>query len=260
MNAPIPAQRLAPPRRYFWTAPEVATLRRLYPTEGPEACRVALPLRTLASIYGQALKLGLQAPENFGKDRKRWLWTEAEIAELRRVYQTEPDRGAINTLAQRLGKPRHIVCAQAAKQGLRAPRFASSPWSSAEEAILRNHAHRHPRTIARHLRHAGFKRSETAIAVHRKRRCLDTTDPDHYTAHALAQLMGVDGKTVTRWIEREGLPAKRRGTARSEAQGGDHWWINRRALRTWIASHAVLVDLRKVERFWFLDLVFGGVA
>lgn len=193
MNAPIPARQLAPPQRYFWTAPEVATLRRLYPTEGPESCRAALPMRTLASIYGQALKLGLHAPENIGKDRKRWLWTGAEIAELRRVYQTEPDRGAINALANRLGKPRHIVCAQAAKQGLRAPRFASTPWSSAEETILRNHAHRHPRTIAGHLRRGGFERSETAITVQRKRLHLDTTDPDHYTAHALAQLMGVDG-------------------------------------------------------------------
>lgn len=261
MNAPLPAQHLAPPRRYFWTAPEVATLTRLYPSAGPEACRAALPLRSLSAIYAKALDLGLHAPPNAGPGRRRWCWTEADLAELTRVYRAAPDRGAINALARRLDKPRAVVTAKAMNLGLIVPRFAPAPWTAAEEDLLRQYAHLCPRRIALRLRRAVHPaRSETAVAVRRKALHLDSADPDHYTAGALAQLMGVDGKTVTRWIEREGLPATRRGTARVKSQGGDHWWISRRTLRTWIASHAQLVDLRKVERYWFIDLAFGGAA
>ena len=70
-------------------------------------------------------------------------------------------------------------------------------------------------------------------------------------------MFGVDGKTVTRWIACEDLPARRRGTARTAAQGGDEWEIERRKLRAWIRDHAQLVDLRKVDRYWFIDLAFG---
>src|SRR5574337_182847 len=122
MNAPLPAQHLAPPQRYFWTAPEVALLTRLYPSAGPEACQAALPLRSLSAIYAKALNLGLHAPPNAGPGRRRWCWTEADLAELTRVYRAAPDRGAIHALARRLDKPRAVVTAKAMNLGLIVPR------------------------------------------------------------------------------------------------------------------------------------------
>src|SRR5574337_1201267 len=154
MNAPLPAQHLAPPQRYFWTAPEVATLTRLYPSAGPEACRAALPLRSLSAIYAKALDLGLHAPPNASPGRRRWCWTEADLAELTRVYRAAPDRGAINALARRMDKPRAVVTAKAMNLGLIVPRFAPAPWTAAEEALLRQYAHLCPRRIALRLRRA----------------------------------------------------------------------------------------------------------
>src|SRR3546814_1003769 len=78
-----------------------------------------------------------------------------------------------------------------------------------------------PGAIAAILRRRGFQRTVTAVVVKTKRLALDRTDVDHFTATALAGVMGVDAKTVTRWIEVAGLKAERRGTDRTAAQGGE---------------------------------------
>lgn len=104
---------------------------------------------------------------------------------------------------------------------------------------------------------AGFRRSETAIVVHRRRIGLSSKDPDHHTANDLAKCLGVDPSTVANWITRGWLPATKRGTERTPQQGGDQWWIHRSAVRRFIVDHAAVVDLRKVDRFWFIDLLAG---
>ena len=111
------------------------------------------------------------------------------------------------------------------------------------------------------LRKAGYVRSATAVHVKRKRLKLGVAEERRaaglYSAHELAELLGVDPKTVTRWIAQEGLPARRRGTARTARQGADEWEIPITKLGPWIRDHAQLLDLRKVDRFWFIDLAFG---
>ena len=44
---------------------------------------------------------------------------------------------------------------------------------------------------------------------------------DGYSANALALAFGVDSHKVTHWIQRNMLRATRRGTERTERQGGD---------------------------------------
>ena len=51
------------------------------------------------------------------------------------------------------------------------------------------------------------------------------------------------------------LKASRRGTARTESQGGDTYWITHAAVREFVLTHPDEVDLRKVEKWWFLDFV-----
>ncbi len=183
-------------------------------------------------------------------------WIDAEI---RRVYEAKPEhRGVVNELARRVGRPRWWVGKRALVLELKAPRFKEPDWTARELELLSTFAHHQPSVIARKFKAHGFRRSETAIVVMRKRQALDLHDPDHFTAMQLAGLLGVDGKTVTRWIFHEGLPAGRRGTVRTPQQGGDMHWIERKQLRVWMGRHAQLIDLRKVDRFWFLDLAFGS--
>ena len=98
-------------------------------------------------------------------------------------------------------------------------------------------------------------RSETAIKVQLRREDADRKDPHHCSASALAQLFGVDPKRVTGWILRGLLKAERRGTDRVATQRGDSWWIHRRAVRRFIIDNASAFDIRKVDKFWFVDLL-----
>lgn len=249
-------QQVTLPRSRFWTMPEVAVLRRDYERLGPEKVRELLPHRTYMAITGKAAVLGIAAPaQTFS--RKRWPADASIDAQIRLVYQSTPARGAINALAARLMRPRWWVSKRALTLGFTSPRFKEPAWAEDEIELLASHADKPLTTIQRVLARNGYRRTLTAIVVKRKRIGIGSRDPNYYTAHHLARLLGVDPGTVTDWIKREGLTANHRGTKRLPQQGGDMWWISRRKLRSWIGAHAQLVDLRKVERFWFIDLMMG---
>lgn len=267
MNAPDPILRIARDGAYkHWTTPEIAVVREVYPLHGPQAVAERLPHRSLMAIYQQAQKLGLKAPARlpspWSKGKKKWTTSDAIDAQIRLVYETGIGRGEVNALARRLMRPRYWVVQRAAALGLKTPRFKELPWRVEEEdylAQLTGRGHTLP-VIARKMREKGYARTATACMVKLKRlgvsRRGDGTEA--WSANQLARLMGVDPTTVgKRWIRLEGLAAKRRGTERTEAQGGDEYLITRDALRRWLKDHAQSVDLRKVDKFFFWSVVFN---
>jgi hypothetical protein len=243
----------------FWTGREELILRNTYPAKGLPGCIAALPGRSATSIYQRAGKLGLISPRtNPSVPRERWATSDAIDAVIRRAYHTTPTKGDIQRVARTVGRPRWWVSKRASKLGLVTPRFKASPWTEAECELIAGMAHRHPATIRRALARAGFDRTETAISVQLKRLGASTEDPDHFTARGLATVMGVDSKMVTTWILKGWLKAKRRGTDRVAAQGGDEWWIHQRDVRAFVIDNVAAVDLRKIDKFWFVDLLAGG--
>ncbi len=248
--------------RRFWTMREEKLLREHYPRGGVEACLVHLPGRSASAIYNHAAGLDLAAPATAKADfcRQRWSSSDHIDAVIRRAYQRVPSRGDINRLATAVGRPAWWVTRRAAKLGLVTPRFKEPAWTDEERDIVRENFHRAPRTIQRMLQRAGYKRTETAITVMGKRLGATREDPHHLTATGLATLMGVDAKTVSSWIARGLLRARRRGTDRTDAQGGDQHWIHLRDVRAFIVDNAAIVDIRKVDKFWFIDLVAHGHA
>ncbi|SCX40588.1 hypothetical protein SAMN05720354_103136 [Nitrosospira sp. Nsp1] len=249
VEAPIRAEE-----HLFWTTKEEQVLRERYQSGGAIECSSELPNRTILSIYAHAAKIGLKTSA-----RKPPYKSSEHIDQAIRVtYQSTPKKGDIEALASRIMRPRWWVSRRAWQLGLVVPRFKEEPWSDVELELLDRHAHKNPEVIKLIFKKNGYERTATAIVNKRKRLELGlklNPDPDHLTARQVAGLMGVDSGTVKRWIELEGLPAVRQGTKRTPQQGGDLWRINVRKLRLWIGSHAVQVDLRKVDRFWFIDLM-----
>lgn len=239
-----------------WTTTEVSVLQKHYPVGGLPACQPLLPERTGQSIFWKARTLGLSAPNaapNAG--RKRYHSTEQIDEAIRAFYAKPVKAGQMPIFSERIKRPYWWIKNRAAELGVAVPRVKPLPWSSEEIAILKDSGHLTPRRIAIKLKAAGFKRSTTAVVMQLKRvDGIDRTDPDTFTFNELARLMGVDDKTVRRWHEKEGMPAKRK---HQDVSGGT-WMVTRRQLRSWMASHQQLIDLRKVDRFWFLDLVFAS--
>lgn len=244
----------------FWTGREEKLLRQHYPQGGVPACLEVLPGRSASAIYNRAGQLGLRRPGADGRvvPRQRWHASPPIDAVIRRTYQSVPSKGDIAACAKAVGRPRWWVSKRARELGLVVPRFKAPAWTDAETELVRELAHKQPASIQRSLKHRGYHRSETAILVKLKRLGADRTDPNAMNANQLAECLGVDRKTVGRWIEQGWLKA----TRRQHSDRDDYWRIKRKDVRRFIIENTAQVDLRKVDRFWFVDLLTereGGV-
>jgi hypothetical protein len=191
------------------------------------------------------------------RHKRRYIPTASIDAAIREAYrrQRQGDRNALKTASRQLGWPRSAVSRRGAELGI--TRAKESPWTRSEEDILERFGHLAPSGIQSKLVSAGFNRSIAAIQVklHRNR---IKQNLNGYSANSLADALGVDVHKILLWIRRGLLKAERRGTARIDSQGGDTWWIADRAVRKFIFQAPEEIDLARVEKIWFLDLITGG--
>ncbi len=193
-----------------------------------------------------------------GVRRRKWhatAETDAAIREAYRLLIQENDRQALKRCAVATGWPRHAVKVRAAALGL--ARVKEPNWAIGEVAILREFGHLGIEAIQKKLRAAGFERAKYGILLKRKRMQL-TANHLGYSATSLAELMGIDAHAVIRWIDAGCLAAERRNTERTPEQRGDIRFITRADVKAFIFAHPEEIDLRKVEKWWFLDVVTDG--
>jgi len=188
----------------------------------------------------------------------KYLFTPAMDDEIRHAYHLYLDhnnRKAIGGCARKLGVPRWLVTRRGGTLGL--ARVKEPAWSAEETVLLERWGHLTDAVIQRKLKAVGFQRSVNGIHLKLKRLRIKQ-NLDGYSAWSLATAFGVDSHKVTNWIRRKMLRANLRGTARTETQGGDTFWITQGAVREFVFSYPDEVDLRKVEKWWFLDLLTNG--
>ncbi|MEW6115363.1 MAG: hypothetical protein AB1553_00480 [Nitrospirota bacterium] len=179
-------------------------------------------------------------------------------AMVRKVYENNlGKRGLVNAVARKLGVPRWKVSRRAAEIGAYVPLKKEPEWSESELRILQKYAHTTPLFIQKKLKRAGFHRSETAITLKRKRMRL-LQNLDGMSGRQCAEFFGVDSHWITDKIERNLLKAEKRQTARTEKQGGDIYYIKEKDIRQFIIDNPDLIDLRKVEKFYFIELLSKG--
>ena len=195
------------------------------------------------------------------KDRERrpeYFFSPAmddEIRDAYRLYVDYNNRKAIGSCARKLGLPEWMVTRRGGTLGL--ARVKEPAWGADEVALRERWGHLTDAVIQRKLKAAGFQRSVNGIHLKLKRLRIKQ-NLDGYSACSLASTLGVDSHKVTNWIRRKMLRATLRGTDRTEQQGGDTFWITQNAVRDFVLAYADEVDLRKVEKWWFLDLVTNG--
>jgi hypothetical protein len=171
-----------------------------------------------------------------------------------REMQYTQKRAWVKELAKRFGVPSWKISRRARLIGAYEPRVKESPWSSGELHILELNALYSCEVIQRKLKAQGFIRSIAGIDVKRGRlRLREKHNP--CSAQAVASCFGIDVHTVLRWIEKGWLKACRKGTRRSGLQGGDEWIIKEKDIRDFIVKNIGLIDLRKVDKFWFVDIL-----
>lgn len=169
--------------------------------------------------------------------------------------QRQGDRRALTAVRRDIGWSKSAIVRRGAMLCL--TRTKERPWSRAEEEILEKRGHLTAPAIQQYLARQGYGRSLAAIQVKIVRLRIKR-NLDGYSACALAMALGVDVHKVCIWIKRGLLDAQPRGTERGKEQGGDAWWIPIPAVRRFILRAPEEIDLARVEKFWFLDLLTNG--
>lgn len=264
---PPPQPRLAPKRApdaprhaRFWTQAEDEIVRQNYGTGGAAACLLKLPQRTIEGIYGRAHKLGLGVPHYNGKGKRRTPEMSPELEQ--KIRDAWPElaakRGSVRTLAVRLDVERWWLSRQLVKLGLTVTRRTKEPpWSEAENALMREVPLHDPAACARIFKARGFSRTPTAIVVRAKRLDISRRYGATLSATAAAAIIGVDSKWITSRCLSGEIKAGRRGSNRLTQQGGDAWAIEHAVFRRWILDNLESVDIRKVDKFAFVELLVG---
>jgi hypothetical protein len=239
-----------------WLTTELAVLRQHYGS-GAKVVHALLPHRTLCCIRAKASSEGIKGNRNTTLGM-RWstnYTTRPDIDQaIREGYIHATAKGDIKRLAERLQRPAWWVQKRAAALGVtRSNRTRLDAWKPEEVAILERYAAAGLDVIATKLRQAGHSRTATAVAMQLKRRQIDRTDPDVWSATQLGPLFGVNPTTVVDWIQRRGLPAKKWGDGAT-----NRYMVHRRDLRRWVARNANYVDHRRLDWPWFCELIFGA--
>lgn len=183
---------------------------------------------------------------------------------IRKAYQEEvgikscaQGNHPIKNLAKKLKVPRWKITRRAQSLGLITKNRKEPDWSARELKILESQARFSPETIRLKLKKQGFARSVVGIVMKRKRmRFLQNLGGQ--TANSLSQCFGIDRKTIGRWISKGYLKTKKRNTNRTSAQGGDAYYIKDRWVRDFIVENIDMIDIRKVDKYWLVDLLAGG--
>lgn len=242
-----------------WLTTELAVLRQHYTTGGAKAVQALLPHRTLSGIRAKAAAEGVPGlrKNTLGKRFAR-LYPQRDDIDMmiREGYIHATQKGDCKRLAERIGRPAWWVQRRAATMGLtRTNRTRLDAWQPAELAVVEEYAKGKLEVIVAKLRKAGFTRTPTAVAIILKRRQIDRTDPDVWSATQLGPLLGVNPATVADWIDRRGLKASKLGQGVT-----NRFMVHRRELRRWIAGNHNYIDPRRVDWAWFCEIVFGAAA
>lgn len=200
-------------------------------------------------------------------NRKYPDFTPEMDAEIRRVYENEvamlpPSSGhaPVRELAKRLGLPRWKVSKRAFRLGLvpvSHARKKEPDWCEAELALLKENASLSYERIRVKLLAAGYKRGLEAIRI-KLVRTIGAKPKEGYSANSLAGLFGVDSSSIRTWIDDGLLSASRQGTSRTEKQGGDSYLILPPDVRRFIIGNVSLVDFRKVDKHWLVEMLTEG--
>jgi len=192
--------------------------------------------------------------------RNRKYWPTPEIDEtIRRCFARKyQDGGALASAARETGWTKNAVVQRARELGLSHARNEVR-WTDAEERLLEELAHQSPQTIQIHLREKfGVSRTLTSIEAKRQRLGL-LSNLDGMNLRQLAEALGVAKKTVDRWLSGGWI----RGILRFpelQAVNRHVWFFPNAEIRRFIIEHLVAVDLARVEKYWFVDLLTNGKA
>ncbi len=159
-------------------------------------------------------------------------------------------------LARKFNMPRCALYQRALKIGAVRSSHQKRPWQDEEISILEKYARYEPLTIKKKLEKEGYQRSIASIVLKRKRMRF-LSNLEGVSACLCAEFLGVDLHWVLNYIRQGLLKAE---VIRQDREGKANYFIREKDLRKFIVDNPDLVDLRKVEKYYFIELVANGAV
>ena len=203
----------------------------------------------------RSIPMDYEGPPVSKKPRKWPTITPEMHVKIKSLYMNRVDcSGEIAEFADRYGLPRWKISRYAQDNGWLAKGKREPAWTDAELDVLKRNAHHSPIVIQKRLKAHGYTRSCTGIVLKRKRMRFLQNLPGQ-SATGLAMCLGEDNHFVLRAIRSGQLKAVKRELERTEQQGGNPWLIRDKDAREFIMDNLHMIDLRKVDKYWFVDLL-----
>ena len=185
----------------------------------------------------------------------KYLFTSEMDKEILYTYSINTDnKPRVINLAKKFNMPRWVIYQRALKIGAVQLSHQKRPWEDEEIKILERNARYEPLTIKKRLAKAGFQRSIASIVLKRKRMRF-ISNLKGMSACLCAEFLGVDLHWVLNHINLGSLKAE---VIRRDREGKANYYIKEKNLRKFIITNPALIDLRKVEKYYFIELVANG--
>lgn len=231
-------------RNHYWTTGELETLRRTYSVGGIKAAAEALPHRSVWQIKGAALRYQV-----YMINRKRYQkmgTTEHIDSAIKTAYAVSTRAPNLSDLARAVGRSRGWVKYRAMELGVCRPATGGvgvpfTEWVAEEDALLSDLIERglSATVIAKKFAKAGYRRSPTAIRGRLSFLDLHFSRP-FLTSSDVGRLLGIDPKSVVKWIEKGLLKAKKvRGPSCDDTTiiRIHYWGIERKGLAEFLVKY-----------------------
>ncbi len=185
----------------------------------------------------------------------KYLFTPEMDKEIIYTYSINTDsQPRLINLAKKYNMPRWAVYQRALSIGAVKSSHQKKVWQDEEIQILEKNAQYAPQTIKKRLEKAGFQRSTASIVLKRKRMRL-LSNLKGMSACLCAEFLGVDLHWVLKYIRSGLLLAE---IIRYDRQGKANYYIREKNLRKFIVNNPDLIDLRKIEKYYFIELLANG--
>ncbi len=185
----------------------------------------------------------------------KYVFTSEMDKEVLYTYSMNTDsKPRLINLAKKFSMPRWAVYQRALKIGAVKSSHQKKKWEGEEIKILERNAHYSPLTIKKRLAIDGFQRSIASIVLKRKRMRL-LSNLKGMSACLCAEFLGVDLHRVLNYIKSGLLKAE---IIRQDMQGKVNYYIREKHLREFIIDNPCVIDLRKVEKYYLIELLANG--
>jgi hypothetical protein len=128
-------------------------------------------------------------------------------------------------------------------------------WTMDELKVLEKFADRPAFFICKELEKLGYKRTSDSIREARRRYSIRSSR-NYLTTGDVAYGFGVTIKTVLSWHKSGWLKSTSLGTKRGDRQKEDLFYFKEVQVYNFIKKYNYLIDLSKVVKEWFFDIIF----